>query len=101
MTEKTVNQHNSEKSGYKNEQFEKSTQYKTFNWRDLIRNNNFTHRNNGNNFNRRFQNNFDRRDHFENENSSRRLRKQPLRKKEYQGIPENIPEYSLVDKLIS
>ena len=104
MTEKPVNQHNSEKGRNNNEQFKRSTQYKTFNRRDLIRNqnNNFRHRNNRNNFDRRFQINFDRRNHFENENPSRRLRKQPLEiqgNKEQKDIPENIPEDSLVDIL--
>ena len=52
MTEKPVNQHNSEKGPNNNEQFKRSTQYKTFNWRDLIRNqnNNFRRRNNRKNF---------------------------------------------------
>ena len=47
MTEKPANQHNSEKGANSNEQFKRSTQYKTFNWRDLIRNQNcnFRHRN--------------------------------------------------------
>ena len=57
MTEKPVNQHNSEKDANNKEQSKRSTQYKTFNRRDLIRNqsNNFRHRNNRNNFNNRFQ----------------------------------------------
>ena len=101
MTEEPVNEHNSEKSANNNEQFKRSTQYKTFNRRDLIRNqkNNFRHRNNCSNFNKRFQNNFDRRKHFENQNPLRRLRKQPLKiqvNEEHQNIPENIPEDSLV-----
>ena len=104
MTEKPVNQHNSEKDANNKEQFKRSTQYKTFNRRDLIRNqsNNFRHRNNRNNFNNRFQNNFDRRNHFENKNPLRRLRKQPLElqgNEEHEGITENIPEDSLVDIL--
>ena len=70
MTEKPVNQHNSEKGTNNEKRFKRSIQYKTFNRRDLIRNqnNNFRHRNNRNNFNKSFQNNFDRRNHFENEN---------------------------------
>ena len=73
MTEKPVNQHNSEKGGNNKERFKRSTQYKTFNRGDLTRNqnNNFRHRNNRNNFNKGFQNNFDRRNHFENENPLR------------------------------
>ena len=80
MTKKTVNQHNLEKGTNNKEQFKRSTQYKTFNQRDLIRsqNNNFRHRSNRSNFNKHFQNNFDRINHFENENLLRRLRKQPL-----------------------
>ena len=68
MTEKPVYQGNSEKGASNNEQFKKSTQYKTFNRRDVIRNqnNNFKHGNNYSNLNKRFQNNFDRRNHFEN-----------------------------------
>ena len=65
-------------------------------------NNNFRHRNNRNNFNKRFQNNVDRRNHFENENPLRRLRKQTLEiqgNEEHEDIPENIPENSLVDIL--
>ena len=65
-------------------------------------NNNFRHRNNRNNFNKGFQNNFDRRNHFENENPLRRLRKQPLElqgNEEHEDIPENIPEDTLVDIL--
>ena len=93
-----------EKCENNNEQFKGSTQYKTFNRRDLIRNqnNNFRHRNNRSSFNRHFQNNFDRRSHFENENPSRRIRKQCLEiqgNEEHQDIPENIPEDSLVDIL--
>ena len=104
MAKKTVNQYNSEKGANNKERFKRSTQYKTFNWRDLIRNrsNNFRHRNNRNNFNKGFQNNFDRRNHFENENLLRRLRKQPLElqgNEEHEDIPENIPEDSLVDIL--
>ena len=88
VTEKPVNQPNLEKGANNNEQFKRSTQYKTFNRRDLIRNqnSNFRHRNNRKNFNKRFQNNFDRRNHFENENPFRRLRKQPL---EIQGNEEH------------
>ena len=104
MTESPVNQNNSEKCGSDNEQFKTFTQYKTSNRRHLIRkqNNNFRHRNNHNNFNKCFQNNFDRRNHFDNENPSRRCRKQPLEIQEngeQQDIPENIPEDSLVDIL--
>ena len=104
MTEKPVNQHNSEKDANNKERFKRSTHYKTFNRRDLIRNqnNNFRHRNNRNNFNKGFQNNFDRRNHLENENPLRRLRKQPLElqgDEEHEDIPENIPEDSLVDIL--
>ena len=65
-------------------------------------NNNFRHRNNRNNFNKGFQNNFDRRNHFENENPLQRLRKQPLElqgNEEHEDIPENIPEDTLVDIL--
>ena len=44
MTEKPVNQHNSEKGTNNNKQFKRSTQYKTFNRQDLIRNqNNYRH----------------------------------------------------------
>ena len=44
MTEKPVNQHNSEKGANNNKQFKRSTQYKTFNRQDLIRNqNNYRH----------------------------------------------------------
>ena len=98
MTQKPVNQQNSAKGANNNEQFKRSTQYKTFNRRDLMRNqnNNFRHRNNRSNFNKRFQNNFDRRNHLENKNPLRRLRKQPLQiqgNEEHQDIPENIPEY--------
>ena len=67
-----------------------------------IQNNNFRHRNNRNNFNKGFQNNFDRRNHLENENPLWRLRKQPLElqgDEEHEDIPENIPEDSLVDIL--
>ena len=101
MTEKPVNQHNSEKGANNKERFKRTTQYKTFNRRDLIRNqnNNFTHRNNRNNFNKGFQN---KRNHFENENPLRRLRKQPLKlqgNEEHEDIPENISEDSLVDIL--
>ena len=73
MTEKPINQHNWEKGANNKERFKRSTQYKTFNRRDLIRNqnNNFTHRNNRNNFSKGFQNNFDKRNHFENENPLR------------------------------
>ena len=73
MTEKPVNQHNWEKGTNNKERFKRSTQYKTFNRRDLIRNqsNNFTHRNNRNNFSKGLQNNFDKRSHFENENPLR------------------------------
>ena len=73
MTEKPVNQHNWEKGANNKERFKRSTQYKTFNRRDLIRNqsNNFTHRNNRNNFSKGLQNNFDKRNHFENENPLR------------------------------
>ena len=104
MTEKPVDHHNSEKGANNNEQFKRSTQYKTFNRRDLIRNqnNNFRHRNNRNNFNKRFQNNSDRRNHFENDNPLRQLRKQHLElqgNEEYEDIPKNIPEDSLVDIL--
>ena len=104
MTEKPVNQHNSEKEANNKERFKRSTHYKTFNRRDLIRNqnNNFRHRNKRNNFNKGFQNNFDRRNHLENENPLRRLRKQPLElqgDEEHEDIPENIPEDSLVDIL--
>ena len=63
-------------------------------------NNNFRHRNNCNNFNKRFQNNFDRSNHFENELPLRRLRKQPLEiqgNEEHEDIPENITEESLAD----
>ena len=70
----------------------------------MIRNqsNNFRHRNNRNNFNKRFQSNFDRRNHFENENRLKRLRKQSLEiqgNEEHEDTPENIPEDSLVDIL--
>ena len=70
----------------------------------MIRNqkNNFRHRNNCNNFNKGFQNNFDRIKHLENENLLRRLRKQSLElqgNEEHEDIPENIPEDSLVDIL--
>ena len=104
MTKKPVNQQNLEKGANNKEQFKRSTQYKTFNRWDLIRNqnNNFRHRNNRNNFNKRFQNNIDRRNHFENKNPLRRLRKQPLEiqgNEEHEDIPENIPEDSLVDIL--
>ena len=103
MIEKPVNQHNSEKGANNKERFKRSTHYKTFNRRDLIRNqNNFRHRNNRNNFNKGFQNNFDRRNHLENENLLQRLRKQPLElqgNEEHEDIPENIPEDSLVDTL--
>ena len=104
MTEKPVSHHNSEKGANYREKLKRSTQYKTFNRRDLIRNqsNNFRHRKNRKNFNKRFQNNFDRRNHFENENPLRRLRKQPLKlqgNEEHEDIPENIPEESLVDIL--
>ena len=100
MTEKPVNQHNSEK-GANNKDQKRSNQFKTFNRRDLIRNqnNSFRHRNNRNNFNKRFQSNFDSRNHFETENSLRRFRKQPLElqgNEEHEEIPENIPEDSLV-----
>ena len=73
MTEKPVNQHNWEKGANNKERFKRSTQYKTFNRRDLIRNqsNNFTHRNNRNNFSKGLQNNFGKRNHFENENPLR------------------------------
>ena len=96
MTEKPVNQHNSEKDANNMERFKRSTHYKTVNRRDLIRNqnNNFRHRNNRNNFNKGFQNNFDRRNHLENENPLRRLRKQLLElqgDEEHEDIPENIP----------
>ena len=62
---------------------------------DLIRkqNNNFRYRNNPNNFNRRFLKNFDRGNHFKNENLSRGLRKQLFEiqgNEEQQDIPENI-----------
>ena len=104
MTEKPVNQHNSEKGTNNKERFKRSTQYKTFNRRDLIRNqnNNFRHRSNRSNFNKSFQNNFDRRNHFENKNPLRQLRKQSLElqgNEEHEDIPENIPEDSLVDIL--
>ena len=104
MTEKPVNQHNSEKDANNKERFKRSTHYKTFNRRDLIRNqnNNFRHRNNRSNFNKGFQNNFDTKNHLENENPLRRLRKQPLElqgDEEHKDIPENIPEDSLVDIL--
>ena len=65
-------------------------------------NNNFRHRNNRNNFNKGIQNNFDRRNYFENENPLRRLRKRPLEiqgNEEHQDILENISEDSLVDIL--
>ena len=62
---------------------------------DLIRkqNNNFRYRNNRKNFSRRFPKNFDRGNHFNNENPSRRLRKQLFEiqgNEEDQDIPENI-----------
>ena len=100
MTEKPVTQQNSEKGGNNNKQYKRSTQYKTFHWQDLIRNqnNNFKHRNNRNNFYRRFQNNFDRRNHY----PSRRHRKQPFEiqgNEEHQDIPKNMTEDSLVDIL--
>ena len=102
MTEKPVNQHNSEKGGNNNKQFKRFTQYKTFIRRDKKSKQQFRHRNNRNNFNRRFPNNFDRKNHFKNENPSRQLRKQPLEiqgNEEHQDIPENIRYDSLVDIL--
>ena len=56
MTEKPVNHRTSEKGANYKEQFNRSTQYKTFNQQDLIRNqiNNFRHGNNCNNFNKTF-----------------------------------------------
>ena len=81
------NHNNSEKCRNNNKQLKTSIQYKIFNRRDLIRNQS--------NFSKRFQNNFDRRNHFENENPSMRFRKQPLEiqeNEEHQGIPENIPD---------
>ena len=65
---------------------------------------NFRYQNNPNNFNRRFQNNFDRRNLFTNKNSLWQLRKQPLKiqgNEEHQDkpIPQNIPEHSLVNIL--
>ena len=68
-----------EKNGSYNKQFKISTEYKTFNHWDLIRNqhDNFRHQNNRDNLIRRFQNKFDRRNHFENKNPSIRPRKQP------------------------
>ena len=36
MTEKPINQHNSEKNANSNEQFKRYPQYKTFNRRELI-----------------------------------------------------------------
>ena len=92
------------KCGNNSEQFKTCTQYKTFYRRDLIRsqNNNFRHRNNRSNFNKRFQNNFGRRNHFDNENRSTRFRKEPLKiqaNEEHQDIPKNIPANSLVDTL--
>ena len=66
-----------------------------FLFHNLIRkqNNNFRYWNNRKNFNRCFPNNFDRGNHFKNENPSRQLTKQPFEKQgndEHQDIPESI-----------
>ena len=104
MTKKSINRHHLEKRGNNKKQFKRSTQYKAFNRRDLIRNqsNNFRHGNNRNDVNRCFQNDFDRRNNFEKENRPGRLKKQSLEiqgNEERQDIPKNIPEDSLVDIL--
>ena len=73
MIEKPFNQNKSEECGNNNEQFKTITQYNTLNQRELMRNqnNNFRLQNNCSIFHKRVQNNFDRRNHFDNKNLSR------------------------------